>query len=616
MGDRRAMQRLLGAWLLLLVVVAAVELPATLDSDSGGQPTGLVQLLQERETDQVTHRLDNGEAELSQSTAQTTAETMSPGRPVAEYIGPSFAAITWPAPPVQLLGLPTARNITGYSLTARQSGQAVKTVEVLGSTALSARMAGLQPNTEYAINVVTRLNSGVTPAGPSATFTTKATVPLAVPVPTVSKVSVTHMLLSWSAPVSGGQPIKFYRIQKQVGGSGDYSPVVENGIIMEDTGNTNVERQITGLHPGTLYAFKVQAVNSVGNGEFSKRSEPVFTAKRSVPGAPGVPIASQISTHGMTLTWEPADDRGSTIFGYQLLAKRDADAEFHNYGHMLRNVNLQMVNGRQLSTRIDNLKPGNAIEFMVRSSGKDGYGPLSPPTAKVYTEATVPGAPIGLVVGNVTSTSAILRWVSPDANGDPITAYRILEQQGSNGGFIEIVKEMIGTSHKCQGLTPGGTAYEWKIQAKNKFGLSEMSASSNTMTTLYDNALATKKVILDELAVKTFAEVRNKMTQLDLNAAQAEVEERNATDTAKQQEGIAEKATEKAKLTDVKVEMEKKSAIAERNSANANANKQFAEITKLKDEVTVTQEGKEREYQKVRKMRKEGCKKGIIAWCA
>merc|ERR1712195_377453 len=104
--------------------------------------------------------------------------------------------------------------------------------------------------------------------------------------------------------------------------------------------------------------------------------------------------------------------------------------------------------------------------------------------------------------------------------------------------------------------------------------------------------------------------------------------------------GIAEKATEKAKLTDakvlqtkalaaqksfiakqsafrqlalqqkaadVKLEIEKKNAIAERNRANANANKQFAEITKLKDKVTVTQEGKERECQKVRKMRKEGC---------
>lgn len=98
------------------------------------------------------------------------------------------------------------------------------------------------------------------------------------------------MLLSWSAPVSGGQPIKFYRIQKQVGGSGDYSPVVENGIIMEDTGNTNVERQITGLHPGTLYAFKVQAVNSVGNGEFSKRSEPIFTAKRSGTSQPFISL--------------------------------------------------------------------------------------------------------------------------------------------------------------------------------------------------------------------------------------------------------------------------------------------------------------------------------------
>ena len=225
----------------------------------------------------------------------------------------------------------------------------------------------------------------------------------------------------------------------------------------------------------------------------------------------------------------------------------------------------------------------------------------------------------------------------------------VTEQQGSNGGFIEIVKEMTGTSHRCQGLKPGGMAYQWKVQAKNKFGLSEMSASSNTMTTLYDNALATKKVILDELEVKTFAEVRTKMTRLDFKAAQAEVEERNATDTAKQASRIAETATEKAKLTDaklqqtkalaaqnsfmakqssfralavqqkaadVKLETEKSSANAERETANANANKQFAEITKLKQEVTVTEQGKALYFQKIRKMRQEGCKKGIIEWCA
>ena len=175
----------------------------------------------------------------------------------------------------------------------------------------------------------------------------------------------------------------------------------------------------------------------------------------------------------MTLTWEPADDRGSTIFGYQLQAKRDTDAEFHNYGHVLRNTDLQMINGRQISTRIDNLKPGNAIEFMVRSYGKDGFGPLSPPSAKVHTEGTgmhtqhgrvtlpahwlfalVPGAPTALVVANVTSTSAFLRWARPDANGDPITAYRIL------GELITISKMCMPNNLDSCDRT---TRFEWWI---------------------------------------------------------------------------------------------------------------------------------------------------------
>merc|ERR1711935_844542 len=112
---------------------------------------------------------------------------------------------------------------------------------------------------------------------------------------------------------------------------------------MEDTGNANVERVIRGLHPGKVYAFKVQAVNSVGNGPFSERSNHAVTEKRSVPGPPGAPIVSQVTTRGLTLTWDPANSHGSEIYGYQLMVKKSTDAEFFNFENVLRMQDLEIV---------------------------------------------------------------------------------------------------------------------------------------------------------------------------------------------------------------------------------------------------------------------------------
>ena len=108
---------------------------------------------------------------------------------------------------------------------------------------------------------------------------------MAVPKPTVSKVGVTSIWLTWSAPESGGRaPIEFYRIEQQVGGPGDYLPIVENGIAMEDTGDADVEREITGLNPALMYAFRVQAVNIYGDGDFSEGTDAVLSGGSTATG--------------------------------------------------------------------------------------------------------------------------------------------------------------------------------------------------------------------------------------------------------------------------------------------------------------------------------------------
>ena len=137
---------------------------------------------------------------------------------------------------------------------------------------------------------------------------------MAVPKPTVSKVGARAIWLSWSAPESFGRaPIEFYRIEQQVSGSSDYSPIVENGIAMEDTGNANVEREITGLDPAKMYAFRVQAVNDFGDGDFSKGTDPLSPVDPQDPQidfsdlftGPGCPIPRTelraISLHQLNL---------------------------------------------------------------------------------------------------------------------------------------------------------------------------------------------------------------------------------------------------------------------------------------------------------------------------
>lgn len=600
-----------------------------------------MELIEEQDDDQAT------QAANEHDQTEDGTGVLLPGKPVADYIGPSFATVTWPAPADQLLGLPTARNIVGYSLVASKGGQRVKTVEVKGSTALAARLPGLEPNTEYVINVMTRLGSGLTSAGPSATFKTKTSEPGAVVKPTISNVGMTHVLLKWSAPVNGGAPIKFYRIQKQRDGSGDYSPIVENGIVMEDTGNANVERVIRGLHPGKVYAFKVQAVNSVGNGPFSERSNHAMTAKRSVPGPPGAPIVSEVTTRGLTLTWDPANSHGSEINGYQLMVKKSTDAEFFNFENVLRMQDLKIID-QKLSYRIDNLTPGQSLLFKVRSFGQDGYGPLSSPSLAAYTRGTVPDAPGACTVDNVTSNSAHLQWTAPADNGDAITNYNIFEQEGSRGGYIQIVRGFKGTEYTRQGLKFGGIAYQWRIQADNKFGPSPMSAASDTVTTSYDYALETKKRLLDDTATSKLSQLRDRLRMLAAQTVQALTGEKNATSSASEERRVAEKAMQTAKeskaeviteksvaaqqmilqkqsslralalqqqASDDKMDVLKAGATAERNTANQNAADANKKINKYKSLVAASETKAEEDTLKIRKMRMEGCKHGIVKWC-
>jgi hypothetical protein len=115
----------------------------------------------------------------------------------------------------------------------------------------------------------------------------------------------TQVALSWTAPVSdGGSSITHYEVSS------------DNGHTWV-TADTETSHTFTGLTNGTEYAFKVRAVNSVGNGAAaSVTATPVAAA--TVPSAPQDFTATP-GDGEVTLSWTaPESHGGSAISHYEV----------------------------------------------------------------------------------------------------------------------------------------------------------------------------------------------------------------------------------------------------------------------------------------------------------
>jgi hypothetical protein len=112
----------------------------------------------------------------------------------------------------------------------------------------------------------------------------------------------TQVSMSWVAPADDGHSaITDYSIQYKSGSS--WIPFID-GV------STNTSVIITGLTNGTLYSFRVAAVNAVGTGTYTSTST---STPATIPGAPTSLSASR-STTTATLTWSaPASDGGSAV---------------------------------------------------------------------------------------------------------------------------------------------------------------------------------------------------------------------------------------------------------------------------------------------------------------
>jgi len=583
--------------------------------------------------------------------SKDTNANVIPGKPRAEDITSAGATLTWLAPAAQLVLEDGHKRISGYRIRihAATDGKSVKTQSVNGSSTTNTLVTGLQPKTEYTASVATITTDSGDIVGPSAKFETKASVPEGMSALSVSDVNWETATLHWKTPNDHGSEITGYHISVQIGGGGDYSPLVQHKMIIESTDSKRTSMKLVGLESATTLRFKVAAINKLGTGPSSAPSKVIRTKTAQEPSAPKITAVKHATSKGVTVHWAPAEERGSRITRYLVYRQSKLEGHFDEIMDIAVSEVLKTASG--YSQRISKLDPGTKYAFKVAAANGIGIGAASNSSEPVQTTATVADAPAKPHISNVKADSVYLSWKPPKKNnGSPVTGYRITVQEGGSGGFVELVRDTksLSTFKQIENLKQGGVSYEFKVQAVTMVGLGKQSPASSIAVTHYNDALATKQAVLDSEAVRSIQDVHDRVSiQKAATVAEkhkallAKEAKRHARFREQQEKTRADRcetglANQKVlfgrqlnachNLLTREVAAQKRLS-TERLQAEENmSRKQLLEaegmVTFLKQrraaletKVTILENKSEQQLAKLVMMQNEGCKLGIKTWC-
>jgi hypothetical protein len=232
----------------------------------------------------------------------------SPGRASA-VPGNGAATVHW-SPPSSDGGSP----LTGYVVTPYVGSIAQTALaKSFAPGVLSATMSGLVNGTTYAFRVAAQNLVGPGPATISAPITVGA--PLAPVVTAVG--SSSQAVASWTAPANNGSTVTSYVVRTYLGGV--LQSAKTHTLTCAQPCSPTRSWTVTGLTNGSLYTFKVVAVNARGTGPAG-----ATTIKVGVPVLPGAPTSVQATAGAgsATVSWAAPANGSATITAYVITPTR------------------------------------------------------------------------------------------------------------------------------------------------------------------------------------------------------------------------------------------------------------------------------------------------------
>ncbi|EDL39348.1 tenascin R [Mus musculus] len=363
-----------------------------------------------------------------QQSLESTVDAFTGFRPISHlhfsHVTSSSVNITWsdPSPPAD-------RLILNYSPRDKEEDM----LEVLlDATKRHAVLMGLQPATEYIVNLVA-VHGTVTSEPIVGSITTGIDPPKNITISNVTKDSLT---VSWSSPVA---PFDYYRVS--------YRPTQVGRLDSSVVPNTVTEFAITRLYPATEYEI---SLNSVRGREESER---ICTLVHTAMDSPMDLIATNITPTEALLQWKAPM------------------GEVENYVIVLTHFAIAgetiLVDGVSEEFQLVDLLPSTHYTVTMYATS----GPLMSGTIATNF-STLLDPPDNLTASEVTRQSALISWQPPRA---AIENY-VLTYKSTDGSRKELIVDAEDTWIRLEGLSEN-TDYTVLLQAAQEATRSSLTST-------------------------------------------------------------------------------------------------------------------------------------------
>ncbi len=302
--------------------------------------------------------------------------------------------------------------ITAYEVEWTDDGWTTWDSRLLGSTARSWTITGLENGDEYEVRVYAWNANGWSDGSSIRTATPAAGAqsPDAPDAPTLTP-GDEEVTVEWVAPEDNGSSITGYRVYYRRAGAFFYS--------QRRTSSTQLT--ITGLENDTEYEFYVRAVNAEGVSDRSPIATETPTAEEAqVPDAPAAPTLTPDDGQ-VTVEWDEPVDNGAAITRYRVNYRATGTDSWRPTGFSGYFESLTSSTAKTIT----DLENGTEYEFRVRAQNSEGWSEWSEiATATPTADSQVPGAP-----GNLQLTAGDgqirIEWDAPDDNSEAVAGYTV-----------------------------------------------------------------------------------------------------------------------------------------------------------------------------------------------
>lgn len=305
--------------------------------------------------------------------------------------------------------------------------------------------SSLTPNTSYYYRIKAYNEDGQSDYSNVLSVTTLALqLPAAPNGLNASGITKSSFNLTWNDNSNNESGFQIYKL---VDSTGSYK--------LFKTTTTNIPKlEVSGLQPNTSHTFRVRAYNDDGVSGYSNILK-VTTLPLQPPVAPITLKPDSITPTEVIISWQDRSDNETGFYIYRSLAETS--------GYQLLHTNGQ----NHYSYINSNLDQGKTYYYRVRAYNEDGVSSYT--NILKITTLNPPRSPTGLLLKNVSKTSATIEWSDKASNESGFFIERSLNTPGQ---FTRIdTLKTDSTFYVNTNLKPN-TVYYYRIIAFNNDGQS------------------------------------------------------------------------------------------------------------------------------------------------